>query len=75
MLLGMIFFWGLVILGVITLLRGGARTRDSDDPGEVLKRRLAAGEITVEEYGRRKTLIERDASSGKPSGEPVPGGG
>lgn len=35
--LGMIFFWGLVSFGVSTLFRGGlgARTRDSDDSGEL----------------------------------------
>ncbi len=77
MLLGMFFFWGLVIFEVIALFRGGlgGASRDSNDPGEVLKRRLAAGEISVEEYGRRKTLIEGGAAGAAPPGEPAPGSG
>lgn len=75
MTLVMVLFWGLVIFGVIALIRGGRRGRDdgSGDPGEVLKHRLASGEITVEEYQRRQAVIEGRASSGEPSGQPGTG--
>ena len=51
----MILFWGLVIWGVVALVRGlsGPRRCDSsvaDSALEVLKRRYARGEINKEEY-------------------------
>jgi hypothetical protein len=47
---------------------------DSDDPGAV-KRRLAAGAFSVEEYERRKTLRERGAAGRVSPGETAPGSG
>lgn len=75
MLIGMVLFWGLVIFGVMTLFAGGpgARSSNSDDPGEILKRRLAAGEISVEEYERRRSLINGEGTGGKQAGEAAPG--
>lgn len=76
MMLIMVIFWGLVIYGVIALIRGGLAgdRREPDDPGEILKRRLAAGEITVEEYERRRAVIEAGASGDPPPGKPAAGG-
>ena len=34
-----------------------------ETPHEVLRRRLAAGEITTDEYEQRKALLGRDTSS------------
>lgn len=63
MVVGMVGFWALVLYGVFWLVRGGAprhsepATRES--PDEVLGRRLAEGEITVEEYERLRITLER----------------
>ncbi len=55
----MIIFWGLVIWGIVALVRGlsGQRSSDSskaDSALEVLKRRYARGEIDKEEYEEKK---------------------
>jgi putative membrane protein len=61
MVLGMVLFWGLVILGVIWLVRemGGSRrpSGGADDPLAILDRRLAEGEITVKEYEQRRKML------------------
>jgi putative membrane protein len=61
MMLGMVLFWGLVILGVIWLVReaGGSRRQGSkpDDPLAILDRRLAEGDITVKEYQQRRKIL------------------
>ncbi len=55
----MILFWGLVIWGIVALVRGLSGSRDSDTAKadlalEILKRRYARGEITKEEYEEKK---------------------
>ncbi len=55
----MIIFWGLVIWGIVALVRGlsGSRGSDSskaDSPLEILKSRYAKGEIDKEEYEEKK---------------------
>jgi putative membrane protein len=61
MMLGMVLFWGLVILGVVWLLRefGGARRQSGApaDPKAILDRRLAEGDITVKEYEQRRKIL------------------
>ena len=61
MMLGMVLFWGLVVVGVVWLLREAiahSRHGQGADPLAILDRRLAEGEISVEEYEqRKKTLI------------------
>jgi len=62
MMLGMIVFWGAVIALVAWALRGGFGSRSQtrpEDPLEVLKRRLADGSITVEEYEQRRAALAR----------------
>ncbi len=54
-----ILFWGLVILGIVALVRNlsGSRGADSsrvDSALEVLKKRYARGEIGKEEYEEKK---------------------
>lgn len=59
--LGMLLFWALVIVGIVWVVRelGGPRQqRDRDDPLDILKRRLAQGEISVEEYERSRRTLE-----------------
>ena len=66
--LGMIVFWGLVILGVVWLVRELARPREErpvasgPDALAILDRRFAAGEISPEEYRERRAVLR---------GEPV----
>ncbi len=60
MMLGMVLFWGLVVIGVVLLLREaiGRGHRGPDvDALAILNRRLAEGEISVEEYEQRKKII------------------
>ena len=64
--LGMVLFWGLVIVGIVWLVRevGGAHQRShgpgsdrEQDPLATLDHRLAAGEISTDDYrDRRETL-------------------
>lgn len=77
--IGMVAFWILIVLGVIWLARGGLGGSVSqqtpsqppsapvDDPTEILNRRLANGELTLEEYEERREAIERDRDSGRAS--------
>lgn len=64
---GMIFFWGVLIVLVILLVRGFAGgwpsvsqpRRSGSTALDILKERYAKGEISKEEYEeRRKTLTE-----------------
>ena len=55
----MIVFWGLVIWGIVALVRGIARSdtgsaMHTDSALEVLKRRYARGEIAKEEFEEKK---------------------
>jgi len=55
----MIVFWGLVIWGIVALVRGlstgsGGPSTLADSVLEILKRRYARGEITKQEYEERK---------------------
>ncbi len=70
--IGMILFWGLIILAVVALVRGAARSRDHRTPPQMsnargsytafdyLDDRFARGELTQDEYLRmRDTLLGR----------------
>jgi putative membrane protein len=63
MALGMALFWGLIILGLVWLVRsfgeGGSKNRL--DAREVLERRLAEGDISVEEYRERREALSDQA--------------
>lgn len=65
MVLGMILFWALVILGIVWLVReiGGhprpRQARGAPDAIAVLERRLAEGEISVEDYEERRRSLQR----------------
>jgi hypothetical protein len=67
---GMHWFWWIfwiALVGVIVFYgwgrQGDAKRRPRESPENVLKRRLANGEITPEEYEKRKALLDRDADS------------
>jgi hypothetical protein len=52
------FVWGIVIAsGVLLLLSFGESTRGDDAPLAVLQRRLAAGEIGLDEYEHLRAAI------------------
>ena len=60
MMLGMVLLWGLVIVGVVWLLRetiGRSHHGPGGDPLAILDRRLAEGQISVEEYEQRKKTL------------------
>ena len=58
---GWLLIWGLVVWWVVSLVR--ARDGSRNDPGgsarEVLDRRLAEGEISVEDYQRLREAMRR----------------
>lgn len=60
MMLGMVLFWGLVVVGIVWLLReaiGRGHHGPGADPLSILDRRLAEGQISVEEYEQRKKTL------------------
>jgi putative membrane protein len=63
MSIGMVAFWGVLIYAVVWLLRGQSPQRPEEPfvepPEEILKRRLARGEISIHEYERLCTAIEQ----------------
>lgn len=77
MSIGMVVFWSLVAYGVYLLLKGdrfsGGAGRHAEQPLTILKRRLASGEITIEEYERLRRMICGESSpktsSAGPEGE------
>ncbi len=56
----MVLVWGALILFVIWAIRavGGPRPVISNDALAVLKRRLAAGEITHDEYDKTRQALQ-----------------
>jgi len=56
-------FW-LVLVAVVFLASWRSRNRrgkrQRETTGDMLRRRLAAGEMTTEEYERYKALLDRD---------------
>jgi putative membrane protein len=67
MSVGMVAFWALVVYGIVWLLRSGQNTQQRaepapDKPADILKRRLARGEISIDEYERLHKTIEDEPS-------------
>ena len=61
MVVGMVVFWGAVIVGAAWLLRAGSdggHQQRSESPQDILERRLAEGAISVDEYHERRKLLE-----------------
>lgn len=63
MMVGMLLFWVLVVLAIFWLgreiagRRGSAQETTAADPVATLDQRLAAGDISVEEYRERRALL------------------
>jgi putative membrane protein len=57
---GMLVFWALVAWGVVSLVRasGADRPTASSEPEQILKVRLARGEITTDEYEKLRNVIK-----------------
>lgn len=61
----MLFFWALIILGVIALLRwlgmscNGHRQAPRKTPLDILQERYARGEIEREEYEQKRRDLEK----------------
>lgn len=61
----MILFWGLVILGIVAIVKwlmGSSRTTDMLPPKtarQILEERYARGEINREEFEQKKRDLER----------------
>ena len=53
-------FWALIIVGLFWLIReaSGSRKETPPSPSEVLERRLAGGEIGVDEYRQRLDALK-----------------
>jgi putative membrane protein len=61
----MILFWGLIILGVVYLVKillGGASTEEkkSESAWEVLEKRFASGEMSKEEFEDAMEVLRRN---------------
>lgn len=57
-------FWVVMVIAVVLWARAdspGRRDRPRETPHEVLRRRLANGEVSPEEYENRKAILDRDA--------------
>ena len=61
MAIGMVLFWGLIVLGIVWLVRElkGARHpgAGASEPLAVLDQRLAEGAISVDEYKDRREIL------------------
>jgi putative membrane protein len=77
MSIGMIAFWALIIFTIVWIARGrpsGQEERARERPDEVLKRRLASGEITLDEYEELRSALDRHAN-GPSLGDKSPASG
>ena len=54
----MLLFWGGLALLIVLVVRGFGGTRQADNASETLRRRLAAGEITPEDYERTRKMLQ-----------------
>lgn len=60
MSIGIVAFWGLVIYATILLIRGPSREGaelPGESPEQTLKRRLAQGELSIDEYRQLQATI------------------
>lgn len=63
--LAMVAFWALIIVLLVGVVREFAAPRPLEPPSAVglLERRLAAGEIGIEEYRERRAALENPSTS------------
>lgn len=58
MILTMLIFWGGLAAVVVWAIRSGLGSRRESDAMDVLRRRLAAGEITPEDFEKTKRILQ-----------------
>lgn len=58
MTLMMLIFWGGVIAVAVWAIRSGLGSRREHDALDVLRRRLAAGEISQEDFEKTKRILQ-----------------
>jgi len=57
-MVGMLLFWGGVVALAIWLMRRSSPPQSGGDPAlDILRRRLASGEITAEEFDRTRKAL------------------
>lgn len=66
MVVGMVAFWAIFVFGIVALLRYYGPRKGVTPPVtnralEILKERLARGELTEEEYTQRRKLLEGES--------------
>ena len=63
MMIGMVLFWGAIVVGIVWLVRGGSfgsqRAERRETPVEILERRFAEGAISADEYRERRDAMTR----------------
>ena len=58
MSVGMVAFWALVVWGILMLVRSVQAPRAAEPPArDVLDRRLASGDISLEDYERLREAL------------------
>jgi putative membrane protein len=69
MMIGMVLFWGAVILGIVWLIRNGVE-RPSQPTSEsalaILDRRFAEGAVSADDYQRRRDVLTSGAEAHRP---------
>jgi putative membrane protein len=58
MTLMMLIFWGGVVAVAVWAIRSGLGSRRENDALDVLRRRLAAGEISQEDFEKTKRILQ-----------------
>jgi len=78
--IGMLLFWGLIIVGVVMLVRGWSQTPRSGaseiSPLErtaldILRERYARGEIDKSEFEEKRNDLASSAATGKDQRRPI----
>jgi putative membrane protein len=78
MSVGMVAFWGLLIYGIVLLVRSaGSQLSPApqlpdppEQPQQMLKRRLAAGDIDLAEYERLSNVLDHGPATPPPTTAP-----
>lgn len=70
MMLGWVILLGLFVMLLVSVMRD----RGSSSARELLDKRLAAGEISIEEYERARAAMSHETGDRPVSGPPAPAG-
>jgi putative membrane protein len=70
MMIGMVLFWGAIILGIVWLVRGGFDRRpqgQEETALSLLDRRFAEGALSLDDYHQRRKILS-GAATASPAG-------